>query len=656
MSVIIKPVRSTPATAVPNAVQMRPTAAPTFTRSQRTVKLGGTAVDLLSLDEARTLIVGRAITGGTRPLVVASANLDHVKHFGHGSRWAGMAQSTRDLEWVTLLDGAPLVTRSRQLTGEQWPRLAGSDLSPTLLQEAQANGLSVGFLGGRADTHALVRTRLAEDYPGLTIAGFWSPERPELSDHAAASRLSAEIAATGVDMLFVCLGKPRQELWITEYGRQSGAKVLLAFGAVINFLAGTVRRAPEQVRDAGLEWAWRLALEPRRLASRYLVDGPPAYLKLGRHSGSPVGNRSWWEGAGNLQDAQPGTAASVSAASGGNRLQPCGFQPVTEHTDIAVLVVTYNNEDTLPVLLDDLRAETGSQSIKVIVADNSPTPLTMAVAANDPDVHAFRTGGNVGYAAAINMAVQRAGAAAAYLVLNPDVRVEPGAISALRARMLASNAGVVVPLLLDDDGSVYPSLRREPTLVSALGDALLGSRLPARPGWLSEMDRDAESYRHAHSVEWATGAALLVRADTVAAVGNWDEQFFLYSEETDFFRRVRETGATAWFEPTAIMQHSRGGSGTSSDLDALMAANRVRYIRKHRNPAYAGAFHAAVSLSLLLRSGIPGRSGILGKVVLPRRWDELPRATVYQDATPEEMPAGYAASPTPSGTAGAGAP
>jgi GT2 family glycosyltransferase len=332
--------------------------------------------------------------------------------------------------------------------------------------------------------------------------------------------------------------------------------------------------------------------------------------------------------------------AMASAVGEDAAAHQSAFRKVTEYTDVAVLVVTYNSEDTLPLLLNDLRAETRGQSIKVIVADNSPTPLTLAAAAREPDVYAFPSGGNLGYAGAINLAMQYAGSAGAYLILNPDLRVEPGAIKALRARMFASNAGVVVPALLDDDGTVYPSLRREPSLAGSLGDALLGSRFPERAEWLSETDRDAESYRHAHRVEWATGAALLIDADCAAAVGNWDEQFFLYSEETDFFHRVRDAGSTAWFEPHATMRHSRGGSGSSPDLDALMAVNRVRYIRKYRNPAYARAFQVTVNLGLLLRTGIPGHQGVLGKVAFPSRWDELPRAAVSAEVAPEDMPPG----------------
>ena len=94
--------------------------------------------------------------------------------------------------------------------------------------------------------------------------------------------VAAEVAAAGVDVLVVGLGKPRQELWIDRHGAATGARVLLAFGAAADFLAGSVRRAPKFMQDNGIEWLYRLGVEPRRLARRYLVQGPPALLALRR--------------------------------------------------------------------------------------------------------------------------------------------------------------------------------------------------------------------------------------------------------------------------------------------------------------------------------------------------------------------------------------
>ncbi|MGA8787919.1 MAG: WecB/TagA/CpsF family glycosyltransferase [Paenarthrobacter sp.] len=589
--------------------------------AEQLVTLGGALVNLMDFERAVELVMDRAQHGGAKPLGVCSANLDHLRHFGSGSRWYGTLDQPAPVEWLTLLDGAPLVTEAARVTGQAWPRLAGSDVVEPLLDEAERRGLRVGFLGGSPQAQELIRKRFARERPGLTVAGWWAPERPVLADVNASRLLAADIAAAAVDLLVVGLGKPRQELWIAEYGPLSGAKVLLAFGAVVDFLAGRIRRAPVWVSAHGLEWAWRLMLEPRRLARRYLVDGPGAYLTLRTSSSGTAQPAPVTPAAGVLSPA-----VETTPEDGPSRA-PGQFVPAGAKADVAVLVVTYNNAEDVPALVAGLREETAAQSIKVVVADNSPNDQTMAEVLRHPDITAVRTGGNLGYAGGINAAMRVAGDADAYLILNPDLRVEPGAVAALRRRMALSGAGMVVPVLLDDDGSVYPSLRREPGVLRALGDAALGSRVKGRPGWFSEMDFDPESYSHAHRVDWATGAALLISSDTARDVGGGDEQFFLYSEETDYCRRVRDSGRSIWCEPLARMWHERGGSGTSPQLNALMSVNRVRYAAKYCGRGKVAAFRAVVLVSELVRLHKPGHREAALAVVDRRRWKTLPHAS-----------------------------
>ncbi|MGO4144376.1 WecB/TagA/CpsF family glycosyltransferase [Paenarthrobacter sp. YAF11_1] len=602
-----------------NATAGRPS--PGKASAEQSVNLGGALVNLMDFERAVELIMDRAQSGGAKPMGVCSANLDHLRHFGAGSRWNGTLDQPAPVEWLTLLDGAPLVTEAARVTGQVWPRLAGSDVVEPLLDEAERRGLRVGFLGGSPQAQELIRKRFARERPGLTVAGWWAPERPVLVDVHASTLLAANIADAGVDVLVVGLGKPRQELWIAEYGQLAGAKVLLAFGAVVDFLAGRIRRAPVWVSTHGLEWAWRLMLEPRRLARRYLVDGPAAYLTLRTSSSSAAPPDPVASAAGGL------SPAVTSAPEDGPSRAPGQFVPAGARADVAVLVVTYNNAEDVPALVASLREETVAQSIKVVVADNSPDDRTMDEVLRHPDITAVRTGGNLGYAGGINAAMRMAGDADAYLILNPDLRVEPGAVAAMRRRMALSGAGMVVPVLLDDDGTVYPSLRREPGVLRALGDAALGGRVQGRPGWLSEMDFDPESYLHAHRVDWATGAALLISADTARDVGGWDEQFFLYSEETDYCRRVRDAGRSIWCEPLARMWHERGGSGSSPQLTALMSVNRVRYAAKYGGRGRVAAFRAVVLVSELVRLNRPGHREAALAVVDRRRWKALPHAS-----------------------------
>ncbi|UJP08879.1 glycosyltransferase family 2 protein [Microbacterium sp. KUDC0406] len=296
--------------------------------------------------------------------------------------------------------------------------------------------------------------------------------------------------------------------------------------------------------------------------------------------------------------------------------------------DLAVVVVTYRSADDVLGLIASLRADAGDLRVRVVVADNSPTDETRRAVAQHPDVICVATGGNLGYAGGINAAMAHVGEADAIVVLNPDLVVEPGCLAALRARQLQSGAGIIVPRIMDDEG-LTPSLRWEPSLLRMLGDALFGGRLRGRPQRLSEIVFSPAAYRTAHTADWATGAALLIDAETAAMAGPWDERFFLYSEETDFFRRVRENGGTVWFEPTATVHHRQGGSGSSIDLDRLLAVNRIRYARKHHPRGVAACYRGMVVLHELLRIASPRHRAILGTVLSERSWAGLPRAQRY---------------------------
>lgn len=214
-------------------------------------------------------------------VAIGSVNVDHFTHFGRGRIELANDPERTGVDWVMLADGAPVAYRARLASGRSWPRLTGADLLPELLSSAQRTGASVGFLGGLPEVHDSLRGVVSRDYPGVDC-DFWAPERHDVDSPTGSTQIATQIRSRGIDVLAVALGKPRQELWIQRYGRLTGAKVLLAFGASADFLAGKVDRAPEWMRNSGLEWAYRLRQEPRRLARRYLVEGPPALTRIAR--------------------------------------------------------------------------------------------------------------------------------------------------------------------------------------------------------------------------------------------------------------------------------------------------------------------------------------------------------------------------------------
>ncbi|MFE3189491.1 glycosyltransferase family 2 protein [Nocardia sp. NPDC059240] len=296
---------------------------------------------------------------------------------------------------------------------------------------------------------------------------------------------------------------------------------------------------------------------------------------------------------------------------------------------VAIVIVTYNSATDIPLLLNDLRSEARDTSLRVVVVDNESADGTAEVVRGYPEVVFVESGGNLGYAGGINVGLGHIGNCAAVLILNPDLRVRPGTIARMVATLDSDDRiGAVVPLILNTEGHPHISLSREPSVTRAFGDALLGSRAWLdRPAWLSEFDYRPASYEHAHDIDWATGACLLVRGTLAAELGEWKEDFFLYSEETEYFRRIRSSGYSVRFDPAAVVQHRLGGSGTSPALATLLEVNRVRYIEMHHNRWYATLFRAMVALAALMRSYDADRRRTLSIVLDRERWETLPKAT-----------------------------
>ncbi|MDQ1199896.1 glycosyltransferase family 2 protein [Rhodococcus sp. SORGH_AS_0303] len=292
---------------------------------------------------------------------------------------------------------------------------------------------------------------------------------------------------------------------------------------------------------------------------------------------------------------------------------------------VTALVVTYNSADSIGGLLDSLRTEAAGTTLRVVVIDNDSADDTAARVHEHPDVVFVDAGGNLGYAAAINLGMERVDRSDAILVLNPDARVSAGCVEALVAAVTEPDVAAVVPLLQDEYGSVSPSLRREPALLATAVDAVLGAYVPRRPRALSETVRDPKAYATPHDIDWATGAALMIDADAARRVGAWDERFFLYSEETDFFRRLRTVGRVR-FVPDAVVVHTGAGSGSSQALQNLLSVNKIRYAEMYHGRLWSTAFRLCAVVSEIARTGSASHRATLRVLVDRRRWTHLPSA------------------------------
>lgn len=165
-------------------------------------------------------------------------------------------------------DGKPLVWASRMLGKPLPERVAGSDLIFHLCEESARQGFRVFLLGGGEGVAEQAAQRLVARYPGLQIVGTECPPfrdpTPEEED-----ALLDRIKRAAPDLLFVAFGQPKGERWIIRHYQALGVPVSVQVGASLDFAAGRVKRAPRWMQKSGLEWVFRMLLEPRRLAGRY---------------------------------------------------------------------------------------------------------------------------------------------------------------------------------------------------------------------------------------------------------------------------------------------------------------------------------------------------------------------------------------------------
>ena len=179
-------------------------------------------------------------------------------------------------------DGMPMVWASRWAGVRDVERVCGRDFMLAFCERAEREGWSSYFYGGRPGVPDSLIDRLLARFPKLRIAGAYSPPFRPLSPSEDAN-VTEMIQESGADIVWVGLSTPKQELWMAEHVGRVGAPALLGVGAAFDFHAGEVRHAPDPIQRAGLEWLYRVAMEPRRLAGRYLRNNPAFVAAIARH-------------------------------------------------------------------------------------------------------------------------------------------------------------------------------------------------------------------------------------------------------------------------------------------------------------------------------------------------------------------------------------
>jgi N-acetylglucosaminyldiphosphoundecaprenol N-acetyl-beta-D-mannosaminyltransferase len=223
----------------------------------------GMRVDATSYAETADAVIERAEAGAGGMVCIATAHMA-IECLDDPA----LRRAVNSADRVTP-DGMSLVWALRRLGVDAATRVYGPSLLPILCARAEARALPVGCYGGTPEVLEALGAELRRRFPRLRVPFAWSPPFRALEPAEDAALVDA-IEASGVRILFVGLGCPKQERWMAEH-RERLRCVLVGVGAAFDFVSGAKPQAPEWMQGAGLEWLFRLGAEPRRLWRRYLV-------------------------------------------------------------------------------------------------------------------------------------------------------------------------------------------------------------------------------------------------------------------------------------------------------------------------------------------------------------------------------------------------
>jgi N-acetylglucosaminyl-diphospho-decaprenol L-rhamnosyltransferase len=283
---------------------------------------------------------------------------------------------------------------------------------------------------------------------------------------------------------------------------------------------------------------------------------------------------------------------------------------------VDVVIVSYRSGG---VLRNAVQPLAGQPDLSIFVVDNASGDASLG-SVSDLPVTVKQLDRNLGFAAGCNVG-WRLGSAPYVLFLNPDARTDWASVRRLAAILEREpSIGIVAPLIRNADGDLEYSQRRFPRPASTFAEAFFLHRLLPNSPWTGELVRDPDAYRERHSVDWVSGACLLVRRDLLERLGGWDERFFMYCEDVDLCRRVRDLGFDVVFAPESVVVHSGGASAPRAELLPVLALSKVRYARKHAPAARAalervGVVVSSVTHALASSRGRDTRRGYLRAAV-----------------------------------------
>lgn len=200
--------------------------------------------------------------------LVVTSNVDQLVNLQSSS---DLRAAYRDAD-LRLLDGMPLVYLSRVLGCRSVARHTGADLLPLCASVSAERGWRIVILGGAPEVSSRAAENLRIAYPKADMKSVELPHFKDVKDPNLAPIVD-RLLALEPDVVFICLGSPKQEQWYLHWVDRLPSAIFIGAGAAVDFAAGSKSRAPRFLQRLGFEWIWRLCQEPSRLAHRYLVKG-----------------------------------------------------------------------------------------------------------------------------------------------------------------------------------------------------------------------------------------------------------------------------------------------------------------------------------------------------------------------------------------------
>lgn len=246
--------------------------------------------------------------------------------------------------------------------------------------------------------------------------------------------------------------------------------------------------------------------------------------------------------------------------------------------ELAAVIVDYNAGPELRGALQSIASEMAGRAWEGVVVDNASTDGSSDYAWEfAPHARVLRNADNVGFGRGVNQGVA-ASRAPLILIMNPDCRLEPGALATMRAELEArKTCAIVGPRVLDPDGSEQGSARGDPDMFTGL----FGRTGPLRhllPSSAASRRNVVSTGRESATVDWVSGACMLVRRSAFDDVGGFDARYFLYWEDADLCRRLRSRGHEIRYVPAATAVHQVGQSSRTARAASIKAFHESAYL------------------------------------------------------------------------------